>query len=290
MIILLERITVFLLGGILLFNMTQRRHLEDGEKKRFASLFTAVIILVFYLGILAIKGNKLPPSFIYPVFAVCFLILLILRRRIFIFRRKCRECDSKYSIKQILYEDKPDCGKCIHSQKGDNQTIPESVSGIDWENWSPKEKAVICYIIDRKKNKVLLIHKKRGLGHGKVNAPGGRIEPGETASEAAVRECQEEVGLTPSGLEKRMELYFQFTNGYSLYGEAFFTETWEGEPVETEEADPFWCDLDKIPWEEMWADDIHWLPQALKGRKQRGRYIFDDDEMLSQELIPLEKF
>ena len=161
---------------------------------------------------------------------------------------------------------------------------------IDWASWQPTERAVIVYIIDRKQRKVLLIMKKTGLGKGKVNAPGGRLEPGESSLQAAVRECQEEVALTPLLPEKRVELHFQFTSGYALYGEAFFTDSWEGEPRSSDEADPFWCDLDKLPWDNMWEDDRRWLPLALAGKKLRGFYVFDDDKMLSEKLEELDSF
>ena len=161
---------------------------------------------------------------------------------------------------------------------------------VDWVSWQPDERAVIVYITDRKRRKVLLIIKKRGLGQGKVNAPGGRLEPGESFLEAAIRECREEVSLTPLSPEKRMELHFQFTSGYSLYGEAFFTDSWEGEARASDEADPFWCDLDKIPWDNMWEDDRHWLPLALEGKKLRGFYVFDDDKMLSEKLEKMDSF
>jgi len=161
---------------------------------------------------------------------------------------------------------------------------------IDWASWQPTERGVIVYIIDKKLRKVLLIMKKRGLGQGKVNAPGGRLEPGESSLEAVIRECQEEVSLTPLHPEKCVELHFQFTNGYALYGEAFFTDSWEGEPKCSDEADPFWCDLDKLPWDNMWEDDRHWLPLALAGKKLRGFYVFDDDKMLSEKLEDLNGF
>ena len=159
---------------------------------------------------------------------------------------------------------------------------------IDWNSWKPGERAVIVYICDRQKNKVLLINKKRGLGKGKVNAPGGRLESGESFFEAGIRECREEVSVTPIKPVKRTELHFQFTSGYALYGEAFFTDSWEGEERPSNEADPFWCDLDKIPWDRMWEDDRAWLPMALEGKKLRGFYIFDEDKMLSEKLEVLD--
>ena len=165
-----------------------------------------------------------------------------------------------------------------------------SVDEIEWKNWIPDEKGVIVFIIDQKEKKVLLIHKKTGLGAGKINAPGGRIEKGETAAEAAIRECQEEVSLTPYNPEKRAELFFQFTSGYKLLGEAFFSYSWEGQMKESDEADLFWCGLDEIPWEKMWEDDKGWLPAAMEGKKLRGFYIFDEDDMISEKTEEVKNF
>jgi 8-oxo-dGTP diphosphatase len=161
---------------------------------------------------------------------------------------------------------------------------------INWSAWKPTEQAVIVYIVDKEREQVLFIHKKTGLGQGKVSAPGGRLEAGESFLEAAVRECQEEVSVTPLAPVKRMELYFQFTSGYALYGEAFFAERWEGEPLPSAEADPFWCSLNEIPWDKMWEDDRYWLLQAMAGKKMQGFYVFNDDKMFSQKLVEIENF
>jgi len=166
----------------------------------------------------------------------------------------------------------------------------KKITDINWETWIPDEKGVIVFIIDKKQNRMLLIHKKTGLGAGKINAPGGRLEKGETAAEAAVRECREEVSMTPFNPVKRAELFFQFTSGYKLYGEAFFSYSWEGEPTESDEADPFWCDLDQIPWDKMWEDDRDWLPSTLDGKNMRGYFIFDDDDMICEKLEEVENF
>lgn len=135
-----------------------------------------------------------------------------------------------------------------------------------------------CYTL--RSDDLLLIHKKRGLGAGKVNGPGGRIEAGETAHEAVVREVSEEVGLHVSRIERRALLHFAFVDGYNLDVEAFVAHEYRGSLVETDEADPFWCKRSEIPFKQMWADDITWLPLILDGYSVEGWFLFDGDAML----------
>ena len=130
-----------------------------------------------------------------------------------------------------------------------------------------------------------MIRKKRGLGAGKINAPGGRLEPGETALEAAIRETEEEVGVTPVSPSHRGELHFQFLDGLALHCAVYLAEGCIGEPIETEEAIPHWMEPSAIPYHEMWADDIHWLPGLLRGGKFRGYFHFDGEKMLSKSVI-----
>ena len=141
----------------------------------------------------------------------------------------------------------------------------------------------MCFIISRQE--ILLIHKKRGLGAGKVNGPGGRLEQGETPLAAAVRETQEEVGVTPVGLREVGVLKFQFCDGYSLLCTVFSASGMIGELCETEEALPFWSPLVSIPYDEMWADDELWLPYLLAGEHFDGRFVFDGDKMLFHEVL-----
>lgn len=145
-----------------------------------------------------------------------------------------------------------------------------------------KKYAVVSYIFDD--NKVLLIEKKRGLGAGKINVPGGHIEPGETAYQAAVRETLEEVSLTTDNLELSGYLYFKFTDGLTMKGWVYKTTHYSGIPKESDEANPFWNKIDSLPYNKMWADDEVWIPQMLKGRYFRGYFEFDDDVMLKREI------
>ena len=157
----------------------------------------------------------------------------------------------------------------------------------DWEAWQPTERATLCFVIRR--GEILLIRKKRGLGAGKINGPGGRLEPGESALECAVRETQEELGVTPLEPVWRGELHFQFVDGYALHCAVFTASDCAGEPVETDEAAPLWTPVGEIPFHEMWADDVHWLPGVLAGRNFRGYFDFDGDAMLSRHVVWLDK-
>lgn len=163
-----------------------------------------------------------------------------------------------------------------------SRMVPVDVALIDWRSWSPTDRAVLCFI--RRNGELLLIRKKRGLGAGKVNGPGGRIEDGETAAAAAVRETEEEIGVTPLQVREAGELTFQFVDGYGLHCLVFVAGGLEGEPRETDEAEPFWCAEERVPFDEMWADDRLWFPLMLSGTPFRGLFVFDGDAMLSYRL------
>ncbi|WBA83099.1 8-oxo-dGTP diphosphatase [Endozoicomonas sp. GU-1] len=158
----------------------------------------------------------------------------------------------------------------------------QSLQDIDWSSWQAKDPATLTFVI--KDGQILLIRKKRGLGAGKINGPGGRLEPGESLLECAIREVQEELCITPVNPEFCGESCFQFTDGYSIHVHTYVARDFTGSPTETDEAIPLWFSLDQIPYEEMWADDIIWLPEMLKGNRFKGRYLFDGDRMLDYHL------
>lgn len=157
-----------------------------------------------------------------------------------------------------------------------------ALSEIDWARWGPVDRATLLFVVEPER--ILLIEKKRGLGAGKVNGPGGRMDPGETPLETALREVREELGVDAKGAREHGELSFQFRDGYSLHCHVFRADGCEGEPRETDEAVPLWTPLDAIPWQRMWADDALWLPRLIAGERFRGRFIFDGDAMLDHAL------
>jgi 8-oxo-dGTP diphosphatase len=152
------------------------------------------------------------------------------------------------------------------------------LADIDWGSWEPRDRATLLFVICG--GRILLIHKKRGLGAGKINGPGGRIEPPETERECAVREVGEELRIRPSGVRRAGTLRFQFTDGYSIQAEVFTATGFDGTPTETDEARPLWFSVDALPYDRMWADDALWMPLMFAGRAFQGRFVFEKDRML----------
>lgn len=152
-----------------------------------------------------------------------------------------------------------------------------------WHDWTAVDRATLVFVF--RGAEVLLIQKLRGLGAGKINGPGGRLEPGETAFECATREVQEELCVTPKNLALVGELRFQFLDGHSIHGFVFTADDCEGEPLPTDEAIPQWTNRSAIPYDEMWADDRLWLPYVLEGKRFRGRFLFAGDYMLEHEVV-----
>jgi 8-oxo-dGTP diphosphatase len=160
----------------------------------------------------------------------------------------------------------------------------KKLADVDWDSWQARDPATLVFVI--RDGKILLIDKKTGFGKGKVNGPGGKIEQGESPEACAVRECQEELGITVSGLRYCGQHRFQFVDGYSLLVWVYSSEAFAGVPTETVEAKPLWFPLASIPYERMWEDDQLWLPMLLRGEQFQGRWLFDGDTMLDYELLP----
>lgn len=286
--LLVQRIAVVVVLFLLVFNMTQRGHLHHGEKKRFASLFLAGFALAFYGMTFVFVRAGIPTPYLLLVLGIEAVIAYRYRKRIFLFRTKCSACGVRLPFRQVLFVDLPLCEQCAHKTHAEVSpdefsTSPKRVEDVDWDNWSPTETAVLCFIDEG--DRLMLIEKKRGLGAGKVNGPGGRIEIDETPTQAAVREVSEEIHLVPEGLSQRAELSFIFTDGYSLRCYVFLASGYRGEPRETDEAVPFWCNTAEIPFDRMWEDDRLWLPRVLEGEYVIGRFVFDGDKMLSSDIF-----
>ncbi|MBN3312988.1 8ODP triphosphatase, partial [Atractosteus spatula] len=134
--------------------------------------------------------------------------------------------------------------------------------------------------------RVLLGMKKRGFGAGKWNGFGGKVQPGETIEQAAKRELLEESSLTADTLEKIGEIKFEFVGETELLDVHIFrADSFHGEPAESDEMRPQWFDRDRIPFDQMWPDDILWFPLMLQKKKFLGYFKFQGHDIILQHKL-----
>ncbi|XP_042576038.1 7,8-dihydro-8-oxoguanine triphosphatase isoform X2 [Cyprinus carpio] len=134
--------------------------------------------------------------------------------------------------------------------------------------------------------RVLLGMKKRGFGAGKWNGFGGKVQPGETIEQAARRELLEESGLTVDTLHKIGNIKFEFIGETELLDVHIFrADTYKGEPTESDEMRPQWFDTDKIPFSQMWADDVQWFPLMLQKKKFLGYFKFHGHDVIVEHKL-----
>lgn len=138
---------------------------------------------------------------------------------------------------------------------------------------------------------IWLAMKKRGFGEGKWNGVGGKPELNELIEDTAVRECEEEIEVTPSNLEHVATLDLLFppeksAQGWDQQVVVYFSDIWDGEPKETEEMSPKRFSIEDLPFESMWDDDKLWLPKVIYGKLVRAKFHFDNSgKMVNYKII-----
>ncbi len=137
-------------------------------------------------------------------------------------------------------------------------------------------KKVLTLCLVHQHPNILLGMKKRGFGVGRWNGFGGKVEEGETIEAAAKRELEEESGIVAIDMTEVGILDFAFENDpKELEVHIFEIKDFTGTPKETEEMEPKWFAVDEIPFDQMWSDDIYWMPLFLAGKKFKGSFLFD---------------
>lgn len=142
----------------------------------------------------------------------------------------------------------------------------------------------VCYLTrlsEAGEPQVLMGRKKKGLGLGNIVGFGGKLEPGESAVDAAVREVEEESGLTVTGamLTPMGVLTYLFPHrpAWSQQSTVFVSDSFTGTPRESDELNPEWFTIADLPVDEMWDDARHWLPGVLAGVPVVETFTFGAD-------------
>lgn len=62
----------------------------------------------------------------------------------------------------------------------------------------------------------------------------------------------------------------------------FVSHGYTGGFEETEEMKPEWFDVDKIPFDQMWEDDIYWLHRVIDGESVEFEFYLDQDGFVGE--------
>ncbi|RJQ26503.1 8-oxo-dGTP diphosphatase [Candidatus Parcubacteria bacterium] len=152
----------------------------------------------------------------------------------------------------------------------------------------PLKKTTLCFLV--KKDKVLLGMKKIGFGKGRWNGFGGKVKIGENEFESALRELEEESGVR--GVKYKhyalLHFYFPLVDPKEMWNQQVFVyliDKWQGSPKESNEMIPKWFDLNSLPFDKMWPDDVHWVPKVLSNEFVEAHFMFGkNDSLLDFEL------
>jgi 8-oxo-dGTP diphosphatase len=151
------------------------------------------------------------------------------------------------------------------------------------------QNATLCILIrGDPAHEILLGMKKARFGAGKYNGFGGKVEEGETVAEATVREMREETGVDVrlEDLERvgRLTFLFPYRPEWEQVVHVYLARRWQGTPQESDEMAPAWFAVDDIPYEQMWDDDLYWLPRVLGGERVRATFTYQADNQTVEEI------
>ena len=87
--------------------------------------------------------------------------------------------------------------------EGHGRTLTDLLDDTHLAPPSPRPAAVLIGVTERERPGVLLIHRPGTMRKhaGQVAFPGGKIDPGEDALEAALREAEEELSIRPADVK-----------------------------------------------------------------------------------------
>jgi len=147
--------------------------------------------------------------------------------------------------------------------------------------------ATLCYV--RRDNKTLMVHrikKENDMHQGKWNGLGGKLEPGETPEECAIREIREESGLEVKHLILKGLLTFPlFAKNEDWYAFVYVVDQVEGDLIESPEGILEWVDNDKILELNLWEGDHIFLPWLERSGFFSAKFVYDNGQYIDHQVV-----
>ena len=142
--------------------------------------------------------------------------------------------------------------------------------------------ATLCYV--RSGGKTLMVHrikKANDMHQGRWNGLGGKLEPGETPEECAVREIREESGLVARNLILKGFLTFPgFSNDEDWYAFVFVVNDFEGELIDSPEGVLQWVDDEELTKLFLWEGDYLFLPWLDQKGFFSAKFVYRENKLV----------
>lgn len=146
--------------------------------------------------------------------------------------------------------------------------------------------ATLCYV--RSQGCTLMIHrikKQNDMHAGKWNGLGGKLEPGETPEECALREIWEESGIKVKNLHWKGFLTFpQFANQEDWYAFVFIADADQEMIIDSNEGELRWIPNDKILELDLWEGDRIFLPWLDQPRFFSAKFNYQDKKLVDYQV------
>ena len=108
----LQKNLFYLLLAVLALNLFQRRYQKASEKKRFATLYLAMLVLSWMILVIVVVAFRWPDWLLIPFTLAVAAVGVIFRRHTFPFRLRCARCGGSLEGKRLLFYDSNTCERC----------------------------------------------------------------------------------------------------------------------------------------------------------------------------------
>ena len=147
--------------------------------------------------------------------------------------------------------------------------------------------ATLCYV--RSNGKTLMVHrikKVNDMHQGRWNGLGGKLEPGETPEECAIREIYEEAGLVVRNPQMKGFLTFPgFANDEDWYAFIFTARAGEGDLIDSPEGVLQWVEDEALLELNLWEGDRLFIPWLDRPGFFSGKFIYQDGRLVDHHVI-----
>ncbi len=159
--------------------------------------------------------------------------------------------------------------------------------------FKPQTRAVVGFYI--KKDKILLgkrLKSSTNLGLDLYAGIGGKIEQNEDSLQALEREFVEEIKAKPTKAIKIGQVSFVFLHKdkesqWNMVVDVYKVEELDKKPVATKAIEPIFCDINNLPYQNMWPDNFYWTHLVISGQNFIGEFVYKNEKTLEKIFITL---